>query len=108
MSKDADTDSKAKIVDRSRLIIQRGSKSFAAAAKLFDGETRDNAYMLYAWCRYCDDQIDNQELGFNSQPQSADVTQNILDNPLDFTIAQFFFGLAFKLGVGDFNADNGC
>jgi phytoene synthase len=68
----------ASIVDTSRLIIQRGSKSFAAAAKLFDGETRDNAYMLYAWCRHCDDRIDNQELGFNSQPQSAATTQNIL------------------------------
>jgi phytoene synthase len=66
------------IVDTSRLIIQRGSKSFAAAAKIFDQETRDNAYMLYAWCRYCDDQIDNQELGFNSQPQSTDKTQLIL------------------------------
>jgi len=66
------------IIDTSRLIIQRGSKSFAAAAKLFDNETRDSAYMLYAWCRYCDDQIDNQELGFNSQPQSSDKTQSVL------------------------------
>jgi len=66
------------IVDESRLIIQRGSKSFAAAAKIFDTETRENAYMLYAWCRHCDDVIDNQELGFNSKPQSADTTQAIL------------------------------
>ena len=71
--------SHASIVDTSRLIIQRGSKSFAAAAILFDDETRDNAYMLYAWCRHCDDRIDNQELGFNSQPQSAETTQSILE-----------------------------
>ncbi|MGI9309100.1 MAG: phytoene/squalene synthase family protein [Gammaproteobacteria bacterium] len=69
----------AAIVETSRLIIQRGSKSFAAAAKLFDLDTRDNAYMLYAWCRYCDDQIDNQTLGFDSKPQSAEKTQQILD-----------------------------
>jgi len=69
----------ASIVDTSRLIIQRGSKSFATAAKIFDEETRENAYMLYAWCRYCDDVIDNQELGFNSQPQSKEVTQKILE-----------------------------
>lgn len=68
------------IVDSSRLIIQKGSKSFAAAAKLFDLETRENAYMLYAWCRYCDDQIDNQELGFNGKPQSAETTQAVLQD----------------------------
>jgi phytoene synthase len=68
----------AQIVDTSRLIIQRGSKSFAVAARLFDQQTRENAYMLYAWCRHCDDVIDNQQLGFNSSPQAADVTQAIL------------------------------
>jgi phytoene synthase len=68
----------ADIVDASRLTIQRGSKSFAAAAKLFDVETRDNAYMLYAWCRHADDVIDNQELGFNSQPQSSATTHAVL------------------------------
>jgi len=67
------------IVDASRLIIKQGSKSFAAAAKIFDTETRENAYMLYAWCRHCDDVIDNQELGFGSKPQSAETTQTILD-----------------------------
>jgi phytoene synthase len=35
--------------------------------------------MLYAWCRYCDDQIDNQELGFNSRPQSAEATWAVLE-----------------------------
>lgn len=77
----------AEIVDTSRLIIQRGSKSFAAAARLFDVETRDNAYMLYAWCRHCDDRIDNQELGFNSQPQSAEATQKILKELREQTLA---------------------
>ena len=62
------------IIDTSRLIIQKGSKSFAAAAKIFDEDTRDNAYTLYAWCRHCDDVIDNQELGFNSKPQSSATT----------------------------------
>jgi phytoene synthase len=66
------------LVDTSRLIIQKGSKSFAAAAKLFDEETRENAYMLYAWCRHCDDVIDNQELGFDSKPQDPKVTRQIL------------------------------
>ncbi|MGL4543670.1 MAG: squalene/phytoene synthase family protein, partial [Polymorphobacter sp.] len=47
----------------SRTAIAKGSKSFALASRLFDGETRDRATLLYAWCRYCDDVIDGQELG---------------------------------------------
>ena len=70
---------KDNLVDTSKLIIQKGSKSFAAAARLFDLETRENAYMLYAWCRYCDDQIDNQELGFNGSAQSSEKTTAILE-----------------------------
>ena len=47
----------------SRETIRKGSKSFAAAAALFDAQTRADAEMLYAWCRHCDDVIDGQELG---------------------------------------------
>ncbi|MGF6525347.1 phytoene/squalene synthase family protein [Variovorax sp. PvP013_2] len=43
--------------------IRQGSKSFAAAARLFDPATRDSAVKLYAWCRHCDDVIDGQSLG---------------------------------------------
>jgi len=59
------------IVALSRQLIERGSKSFAGAARLFDPGTRDSAYMLYAWCRHCDDVIDDQELGFARAPDRA-------------------------------------
>ena len=51
------------LVAFSRDVIRSGSKSFAAAATLFDPQTRASAYLLYSWCRYCDDQADGQELG---------------------------------------------
>ena len=51
------------VLDASRDSIQRGSTSFAAAARLFDRRIRDDAYMLYAWCRHCDDEIDGQVMG---------------------------------------------
>ncbi|MFZ4807134.1 MAG: phytoene/squalene synthase family protein [Hyphomicrobiaceae bacterium] len=51
------------IVALSRERIERGSKSFALAARLFQPSMRDDAYQLYAWCRHCDDVIDGQELG---------------------------------------------
>ncbi|MGN7997949.1 phytoene/squalene synthase family protein [Sphingomonas sp. 22176] len=43
--------------------IARGSRSFAAASKLFDPKTRERAWLLYAWCRRCDDIVDGQDHG---------------------------------------------
>ncbi|HSD67620.1 MAG TPA: squalene/phytoene synthase family protein, partial [Vicinamibacteria bacterium] len=52
------------LVERSLRVIERGSRSFALAARIFDRPTREGAILLYAWCRHCDDQIDDQALGF--------------------------------------------
>jgi len=55
--------------DRSALLayaaraIGKGSKSFSFASKLFDQPTRERAWLLYAWCRKCDDLADGQDLG---------------------------------------------
>ena len=43
--------------------IKAGSKSFALASRVLPPVLRDDASMLYAWCRYCDDVIDGQEMG---------------------------------------------
>jgi phytoene synthase len=48
----------ARALDQCRWMIKKGSKSFSLAAKLFDRETRNAAFFLYGWCRYCDDQVD--------------------------------------------------
>ncbi len=52
------------IVAYSREMTEKGSKSFAVAARLLEPCVRDQAYMLYAWCRHADDEIDGQVLGF--------------------------------------------
>lgn len=49
--------------------IQGGSKSFRAASQLFDRETRERAWLLYCWCRHCDDICDGQTLGFAPGPK---------------------------------------
>ncbi len=68
------------VIDKSRTAIRKGSKSFAAAAQLFDADTRNNVYMLYAWCRYCDDLIDGQEMGFgNEQISTAEARDRLAD-----------------------------
>lgn len=51
------------VIANSEVSIAQGSQSFAAAARLFSRETRDDAVMLYAWCRHCDDVVDGQTLG---------------------------------------------
>ena len=58
-----DAETRAALVDHARLTIKHGSQSFSAAARLFDRETRERAWLLYAWCRRCDDIADNQVLG---------------------------------------------
>ncbi|MDY7099022.1 MAG: phytoene/squalene synthase family protein [Pseudomonadota bacterium] len=51
------------LVAHARQSIKLGSQSFSAASRLFDQETRERAWLLYAWCRRCDDIADNQVKG---------------------------------------------
>lgn len=54
---------RVQLVEHARQSIVRGSKSFAMASRLFDRQTRERAWLLYGWCRRCDDIADGQELG---------------------------------------------
>ena len=63
MSDGQDLPSRDAIVATAQESIARGSKSFAAASKLFDRQTRERAWLLYAWCRACDDIADGQDHG---------------------------------------------
>ncbi len=51
------------LVAEAERIIREGSKSFRFASNLFDQETRERAWLLYSWCRACDDLADGQTLG---------------------------------------------
>ncbi|ABD26254.1 farnesyl-diphosphate farnesyltransferase [Novosphingobium aromaticivorans DSM 12444] len=64
------TDRKA-LVGIARKSILKGSKSFAAASHLFDRETRERVWLLYAWCRRCDDIVDAQDHGGALGPQDG-------------------------------------
>lgn len=55
--------SRAELVEDAREAIREGSKSFAAASHLFDRTTRERVWLLYAWCRRCDDIADAQDKG---------------------------------------------
>ncbi len=58
--------------------IRRGSKSFYMASQIFDRPTRERAWLLYSWCRRCDDLSDGQELGSAALSDApADTLQRI-------------------------------
>ncbi|MEL6875659.1 MAG: squalene/phytoene synthase family protein, partial [Pseudomonadota bacterium] len=51
------------LVQLARASIERGSKSFAQASRLFPLQVRERAWLLYFWCRACDDLADGQDHG---------------------------------------------
>lgn len=55
--------SREALVAYARTSIARGSKSFAAASRLFQPQMREQVWLLYAWCRACDDIVDGQDHG---------------------------------------------
>lgn len=61
---------RAELVAGARQAIVGGSKSFRAASRLFDRTTRERAWLLYWWCRHCDDACDGQVLGFGAGPKA--------------------------------------
>jgi phytoene synthase len=49
------------LVEEARRSISKGSQSFAFASRLFDRGTKERAWLLYAWCRRCDEIADGRE-----------------------------------------------
>jgi len=65
------------LVALARDSIRRGSKSFALASRLFDKPTREKAWLLYAWCRRCDDLADGQDHGGTLKLDEATAQRRI-------------------------------
>jgi len=65
------------VLGASEEAIAKGSKSFAAAARLFSPRMRADAVMLYAWCRHCDDVVDGQELGHGRIVDAASAAERL-------------------------------
>jgi len=64
---DRDFAGRLELVARAEAMINAGSKSFRFASRLFDRTTRERSWLLYAWCRTCDDLADGQTLGHDAQ-----------------------------------------
>jgi len=61
------SDERARLVQAALESISAGSKSFRFASQLFDLPTRERSWLLYAWCRACDDVTDGQTLGHHAE-----------------------------------------
>jgi phytoene synthase len=64
----APSDNTVDLVDYASNSIAAGSKSFGLASKLFPSSIREDAVLLYAWCRHADDLIDGQDFGMAQNP----------------------------------------
>jgi len=73
------------VLAASKASIVKGSKSFRSASRLFEPEVREDAWLLYAWCRACDDEIDGQDHGFTHETLSAPEQRRRLDRLYDLT-----------------------
>ena len=71
--------SAAGTVEAASEAIRAGSKSFAAASRLFDPGMRESAVLLYAWCRHCDDVIDDQQFGVRQEGEGPEDARARLD-----------------------------
>ena len=60
------SEARQRLVDEAQRTIAAGSKSFRFASQIFDLETRERSWLLYAWCRACDDVTDGQTLGHDA------------------------------------------
>ena len=63
----SEADERARLVQAALESISAGSKSFRFASQLFDQETRERSWLLYSWCRACDDVTDGQTLGHDAE-----------------------------------------
>lgn len=66
---------RAELVFAAEEAISGGSKSFRMASRLFDRPTRERAWLLYSWCRHCDDVCDGQASGHRSDHATGTVAE---------------------------------
>jgi phytoene synthase len=59
-------EARERLVEEAQRTIAAGSKSFRFASQIFSLRTRERSWLLYSWCRACDDITDGQTLGHDA------------------------------------------
>lgn len=61
------SDTPPEVIEACREMIRGGSLSFSLASKFLPSDKRDDVFLLYGWCRFCDDYIDTASAMGSSQ-----------------------------------------
>lgn len=106
MSPDVNRD---RLVEAALASISAGSKSFRFASQLFDLQTRERSWLLYSWCRACDDVTDGQTLGHDAvtptDPEAriaflkAMTDKALADEPTGLVAFEAFRQVAKECGI---------
>lgn len=82
------TEERQRLVVEAQRIIAAGSKSFRFASQIFDLPTRERSWLLYSWCRACDDVTDGQTLGHDAHtPADPGARATFLREATDAALA---------------------
>ncbi|HXG99868.1 MAG TPA: phytoene/squalene synthase family protein [Sphingomicrobium sp.] len=89
------TEARKRLVEEAQRTIAAGSKSFRFASQIFDLPTRERSWLLYSWCRACDDITDGQTLGHDAKlPVDPDARLAFLRQQTNAALAGGGTGLA--------------
>lgn len=72
------------LIDEGKQAIVKGSKSFSMASFFFNKEEKEAAWLLYSWCRFVDDEIDqagSTEDALQKVKEVEQRTRAALENP---------------------------
>lgn len=85
---EADHPGRLDLVARAKTTISAGSASFRFASRLFDRQTCARSWLLYSWCRACDDLADGQTLGHDAvAPQDPAERLGLIQRMTDRALA---------------------
>lgn len=70
--------SDAQLIHYSKGQIRKGSKSFALASLFFSEKEKAGSWLLYSWCRHCDDQIDQAQTVEEAQQRLLKLREQTL------------------------------
>ena len=86
---------RSSLVAEAERVIREGSKSFRFSSNLFDQTIRERAWLLYSWCRACDDLADGQTLGHGAvAPEDPERRIAFIRETTDRALAGEQVGLA--------------
>ena len=86
------------LMEISGQVISHGSKSFSLASRLFPMGKRQEVFLLYNWCRYCDDEVDESPASVRPARlrELKDLTEKAMQGEPTEILAMNAFSLVYR------------